>query len=190
MKDIESHDAEDPSGSSDGSHSVASLSHSYFSSNQHTNADQSDEVDNKEKIRAGLSKHGTAAVFRLRMILLVVMILTAAAVSIIVHRITSYDEQKGFILQYGKAAEKVLESLSGVFHKITSINSVGVAATAFGLDHSDEKWPFHTMTSFQQQASTARLVSGALYISVNPVVTDIKRDAWEEYSARDSDQWM
>jgi hypothetical protein len=188
MKIIENVDVNNASESSVGDNSIQSNSPS-FSSNPNTSSGKSEEC-NKETIRAALSKQGTPAVFRLRLLVILVMTLTATAVSVIIYRTTSEDENHEYNNHYEKSAEKILESFEGIFDKILTVNSVGVAATAYGLDHNDTKWPFHTLSSFQQRAATARLVSGALFISIEPIVSDEDRYQWEEYVARTKGIWM
>jgi hypothetical protein len=189
MKLINDHDDEGVNVSESSVDQSHQSSHSNVSSNHNTTSNQSDEC-NKETMRTILSRHGTQAVFRLRLVVILVMTLTATAVSVIIYRTTSGDEDNEYSTQYDKAAEKVIESFDSILDRLTSINSIGIAATAFGLDHNETKWPFHTMSSFQQRASTTRLVSDALSISINPIVTEGNRKEWEEHVARSSGKWM
>jgi hypothetical protein len=183
------YDNDDSSESGIGDHSMGSNNQSLISSNHNTSSGKSDE-NNKDTIRTNLSKHGTPAVFRLRLLVLLVMTFTATAVSVVIYRTISEDEDHEYMIQYEKSAEKVLEAFEGIFEKIITINSIGVATTAIGLDQKDIKWPFHTISSFQQRAATARLVSGALFVSINPIVTDFDRLKWEEHVANTSGDWM
>lgn len=58
--------------------------------------------------------------------------------------------------------------------------------TAHGLA-IERKWPFVTLTAFQERASTAMKISEVLYVGMNPLVTDDLRPEWEYYSNFDND---
>lgn len=55
----------------------------------------------------------------------------------------------------------------------------------------ETKWPFITVPHFHQTTSTVRSLSGALYVSFAPLVTNVQREEWEEYVALPpSKSWM
>ena len=67
--------------------------------------------------------------------------------------------------------------------------SLVVALIAHGQDH-EISWPFVTLSSFQERATTVRDLSGILYLGYNPLVTHEKRLAWENYTMNHPDaQW-
>jgi hypothetical protein len=75
---------------------------------------------------------------------------------------------------------------SDTFHHIAeerlgAVSSLTVAATAHGIDHHND-WPFMTLSWFQHRALTTRTLSGALLLTINPLVTEDKREQWENYS--------
>jgi hypothetical protein len=70
--------------------------------------------------------------------------------------------------------------------RLGAISSLTVAATAHSIDH-EKDWPFVTLSWFQHRALTVRLLSGATFISINPIVNDADRRAWEDYSWNSSD---
>jgi hypothetical protein len=57
---------------------------------------------------------------------------------------------------------------------------VGVAAIAHGVDNK-QSWPFLSLSSFQERSATARSLSGAVFVSLNPVVSDPQRADWEKF---------
>jgi hypothetical protein len=65
--------------------------------------------------------------------------------------------------------------------KMGAAGSLVVAIVAHGLSVQDS-WPFSTLSSFQERASSVRKLSGALYIGLNPLVTEADRKVWEYYS--------
>ena len=89
------------------------------------------------------------------------------------------------------AAKKVLESFMDIVDsKLGAVTSMEVAIIAHGVDHV-RTWPFVTLSSFQQRASTARKQSGALYVHINPMVTEDQKDEWEVFVLGKNDSyWM
>jgi hypothetical protein len=70
-----------------------------------TSAKNSDE--STSTIKANISKQESQDVFRLRMLVVVVLVLTAAAVSWTVYWLTSDGESDAFMAQYEGAADKI-----------------------------------------------------------------------------------
>jgi hypothetical protein len=143
----------------------------------------------QEEERTTLARNETIAVFRLRLLVFMILLMAAVAVSLIVFFITSGAENKESESQYEGAAEKVLDAFIDIVEsKLASMASIGVAAIAHGIDNK-RTWPFLTLSSFQQRAATAREESGALYIHINPMVSESNRQEWEEYVVGE-DSWM
>lgn len=66
-------------------------------------------------------------------------------------------------------------------NKMESAGSLSVAMTAHGVNHSDD-WPFVTLSSFQERASTVKVSSGVLYVGFNPIVPKEHLLVWENYT--------
>lgn len=137
------------------------------------------------------AKQETRAVFHLRLLVVVVLLLAAIAVCLIVYLITAKGEHQEYETQYHGAAMKIQEEFVSIVNdRLSSISALGVAMTAHGRDHAKE-WPWVTLSSFQERASTALAQSGALYVHVNPRVRADQRDEWEIYSATSEDsEWL
>jgi hypothetical protein len=138
-----------------------------------------------------LGQAETNAVFHLRLVVFLVMLLAAIAVSVTVYIIISEAEQDEFESQFDGAASKVLEAFNDVVHqKVAAISSLAVAIIAHGVDHS-RSWPFVTLSSFQQRASTARKLADALFVTICPIVSDENRTEWEDFVvSKDDSYWM
>lgn len=92
--------------------------------------------------------------------------------------------------QFAGAAQKVADTFSEIAEdKLAAVSSLGVALVAHGIDNGNE-WPFLTLTSFQQRASTALKQSGALYVHVNPIVNTDKREQWESWVSQEAPKWI
>ena len=152
-----------------------------------TSSDSGIVHTNKER----LGQAETNAVFRLRLLVFLVMLLAAFAVSVTIYLITSGAEQDDFESQFDGAASKVLETFHNVVQqRVAAISSLAVAIIAHGVDHSRD-WPFVTLSSFQQRSSTARKLADALFVTISPIVTHENRKEWENFVATDDDSdWM
>jgi len=141
---------------------------------------------NKER----LGQAETNAVFRLRLLVFLVMLLAAIVVSVTIYLITSGAEQDEFESQFDGAASKIVETFQNVVHqKVAAISSLAVAIIAHGVDHSRD-WPFVTLSSFQQRSSTVRKLADALFVTISPIVSHENRKEWEDFVALDDSYWM
>jgi hypothetical protein len=153
-----------------------------------SSAGSSAKEQKEEKIE--LANRESTIVFRLRLLVFLVLLIAAVAVSLIVYYITYGAEEEESKTQYESAAEKVLEAFNNIVdHKLAAVSSLGVALIAHGVDHT-RTWPFVTLSSFQQRAATAREESGALYVHINPMVSESDRQEWEEFVVGEDSNWM
>jgi hypothetical protein len=144
----------------------------------------------QEEEKITLAKNETIAVVRLRLCVFFVLLMAAIAVSVIVYYTTSTAETKESESQYEGAAEKVIQAfLDIVDSKLATVSSVGVTAIAYGIDQQRD-WPFVTLSSFQQRAATVIEESGALYLDINPMVSESDRQEWEKYVVGNNSNWM
>ena len=142
-----------------------------------------------EAERDQLAQKETRDVFRLRVLVVIVLLLAAVAISIVIYIITRNAEVDEFETQYKGLADTVLRAFEDIItQKLGAISSVGVAAIAHGVDNN-QSWPFLALSSFQERSATARSLSGAIFISLNPVVSDPQRADWEKFVV-DRAEWI
>jgi hypothetical protein len=150
----------------------------------------SDSGTHQTTIKERLGQAETNAVFRLRLLVFLVMLLAAIAVSVAIYIITSGAEEDEFESQFDGAASKVLETFDNVVQqKIAAISSLAVAIIAHGIDHSRD-WPFVTLSSFQQRSSTARKLADALFVTISPIVSEEHHKEWEDFVSMEDSYWM
>jgi hypothetical protein len=153
-----------------------------------SSSDGGGTVHSEMKDRLGQAE--TNAVFRLRLVVFLVMLLAAFAVSVSIYLITSKAEEEEFESQFDGAASKIVETFQNVVQqKVAAISSLAVAIIAHGVDHSRD-WPFVTLSSFQQRSSTARTLSDALFVTISPMVSDEDRKEWEDFVVLEDSYWM
>jgi hypothetical protein len=137
-----------------------------------------------------LSRKESRNVFLLRVIVILVLLCAATAVSVIVFFVTRNSETTEFETQFGGAAEQVADAFEAIVQeKMGAISALALAAIAHGVDHTRE-WPFVTLSSFQQRSLTARSLSKVLFVSIAPVVTDADKAEWEEFVVGEDATWI
>lgn len=127
-------------------------------------------------------------VFRLRIAVIGVLILTALAVSSAVFKITVQGEVDEFETQYEGASSKVIDSFEDIMIKMESVAGLGVSFTSEGQRLSAEKedaihesWPFVSLYDFPTRARNVLQLSGALMVGMSPVLKGSLFEAWDDY---------
>ena len=164
---------------------------------------RSGSTDEFASIKSGLAKQETKQVFRLRILVVLLLVAAAASISVTVYYLTSTAEIEEFETLYYGNAEKIIDALQEVIVQMTAVSALAVAATAdtqeqlrlAALENQDEEvdspWPRFTMTKFQERAGNARTQSGAIYVSINPIVAVHDLSKWERYVGSDEfNYWM
>ena len=131
-----------------------------------------------------LARKETRAVFRLRVLVILVLFLAAMAVSLAVFFITRRAEKDEFETQFEGSAEKVLSSFGDIVEtKIGAAGSLALAITTH-VSETNKTFPFATVDSFRQKAAAARSLSEAIAFCTFPYITNETRSDWESYSQK------
>jgi hypothetical protein len=149
--------------------------------------------EDAQHIKNALARQETKQVFRLRVLVILVLFAAAASISASIYMIIQNANMEEYQLQYEGTANKLVDSLQDVLAEMAAISGIAVATTADVLQfysNSNESWPFVTMSNFQQRAGSARRISGAIYVSINPIVQSNKLSDWERYVLSDANSWM
>jgi hypothetical protein len=165
---------------------------SQSNSDNRTSTNGTGDKEDSSDSKLSLARKETAQVFKLRMLVFLVLLLAAVAVCLIIFLTMSSSEDKEYKTQFKSAAEKIRSGFRSIVEiRMAAISSLGVAIIAHGRDHPTQKWPFVTLSSFQERATTARKQSGVLYVQINPEVQPSQRLQWEIFSAIGEDSaWM
>ena len=189
----------------DGSRDSDSVGSGYSDSNNSTSDRFSYRTDDsrREADQLDVARRETKAVFGVRFLIFIMLLLAAVAVSIIVYLITSRAEQQEYKTQYEGAYKKVMSSFADIVKiKLGGISTLGVAVMAHGDTMAEAAaaegnpttnrggFPFVTLPKFQQRAAAIRSQSGALYLHVNPMVTVEQRADWINYASSKENNWM
>eukprot|EP00538_Stauroneis_constricta_P006123 CAMPEP_0119570798 /NCGR_PEP_ID=MMETSP1352-20130426/43792_1 /TAXON_ID=265584 /ORGANISM="Stauroneis constricta, Strain CCMP1120" /LENGTH=1721 /DNA_ID=CAMNT_0007620471 /DNA_START=89 /DNA_END=5254 /DNA_ORIENTATION=- len=134
---------------------------------------------------AGVSESSLEArsVAILRWTVLIVWIASACVISFVfVQRYTKQTEYDDFEFQYNTHAQKVLSTFNAAIgSKLGAINSMATTITMYAR-YANETFPCVTVPDFVMAAGNTRVLADAPVIHWLPLVTDDKRDEWEEYA--------
>ncbi|GKY96337.1 hypothetical protein MPSEU_000593400 [Mayamaea pseudoterrestris] len=126
-------------------------------------------------------------VAKLKIVMICIMVLAAIAVVSTVYYESHQSQSEALESAFYSSAEKLLDTFHNIAQeKLGALSSLTVAATAHGVD-TGSHWPFLSLSYFQHRAITTRTLSGALLITMNPLVTQKMRSEWESYSFNSTD---
>ena len=146
-------------------------------------------TDEFTNIKNGLARKETKQVLRLRVLVVLILVAAAASISAAIFYIVRSSEIDEFETIYYGSADKIVDALQEVVVEMSSVSALAVAATADSIG-SNKTWPLFTMTNFQERAANARTQSGAIFVSINPLVEKDALSAWERYVLSDANSWM
>ena len=146
--------------------------------------------DETSSIKDQLTKSETKLVFRLRLLVISVLIVAGAGVAITMYLLPHRAAQTSFQTQYDGLAVRITDVFQEILGEMALIGTLGVQATSYAIDNGTISWPSVTVSNFQSRASGVRSRSGALYVSINPVVATGDVTAWEDYVQGGANYWM
>jgi len=171
-----------------------------------TNSNRTGETtdDDLNTIKNSLAKQETRQVFRLRIIVVLLLVAAATSISLAVFFITKNAEEEEFEAQFDGVANKILDHFEQIMIEMSAVSGLAVAGTtflqqlkalyatlpdditpAFPID-----WPFVTTPSFQERVGNVRSLSGSIYVSINPIVTQEELPLWESYVQSKANKWI
>ena len=162
---------------------------SWKRSNSGSGASSSGDSSSEDP-QTALENKKTAAVNRLRMLVIVVLVIASFGVSFTVFILSRKADQESFEIQYDGTVDKIFEVFTEVFDQIGAISGLGLDITAYSEDHNTT-WPYQTISNIHGRGGNARTLSGALYISINHLVKETQKKEWEEYVLNNqTNTWM
>jgi hypothetical protein len=145
-------------------------------------ANHKNNQESCEKDYETLARKETKAVNVLRVLVLLLLFVTATLQSVGIYLYKTNEEKQKFEVEYQANAERIVESFHyAVVRRLGAINSMATAITCYALD-SNTKFPFVTIPHFEIRGSDLRIQADAAVIHWMPLVTDETRVAWEEYA--------
>jgi class 3 adenylate cyclase len=156
-----------------------------FDTNDDSRAESTDhaaqDYEIKEK-RQTLAQKETKAVSLLRIVVFVVLLVTAVIVSFGVFLFTHGAEKDSFHINFEAHAVKIVEAFQySVERKMGAVDALSVTITSHALA-TGATFPNVTIPHFEVRGANTRILSDGLLIYWLPLVTDKTRKGWEAYS--------
>lgn len=150
--------------------------------------DVSREVKGSEE-PAGIAQEENKNVFRLRLLVISVLVASTIGVAVGVFLYVSGAEQSDFESQFEDDADKVLESIGTTLAlTLGSVDAFLVALVSYARD-TNSTWPFVTYPDYGVRMAKLRTLSKAILASQYQLVTAEQRAEWEAYSVA-NDAWV
>jgi hypothetical protein len=140
-----------------------------------------------EQERRTLGRKENKAVSMLRVIVFLVLSITAATVAIGVFRYIANDQQSNFEADFDANAARLLESFhESVERKLEAVDALAVTITSHAL-YSGSTWPNVTLPDFAVRTANTRILADCVGLQFYPLVTDETRAGWEAYAIENRD---
>jgi hypothetical protein len=162
---------------------------SICSSSPGADKEVADKLTDKNQERNTLGRKENQAVSRLRVVVFLVLLVTATLVSVGVYLYIANDQEEDFEHDFRAQATKILESFhESVERKLEAVDALSVAFTSYARG-TGVTFPNVTLPDFEIRAANARILADSFVINYYPLVTDETRKGWEEYQIANRDYY-
>lgn len=124
------------------------------------------------------------AVTLLRIVVLLVLLGSTAAVAALAYTYSTYSERDRFEEAFFGDAEKVFTAMGRSLDLTFSALDVCVASIVSYAKATNATWPFVTIPDVAVRAKKMRSVLNAVHVTLYPAVTNESLLEWESYTAR------
>lgn len=163
---------------------------SYSSESSIADSDDCGEPERaKSEPNEVIARQETKDVLRLKLLVLLVLVLSAAGIGTTVYIYTSRTEVAQFEHQFRDDTNKLYGAIGSSIDKtLATYDSLAVSTVSFAKATGAE-WPFVTIPNFALRMSKILPLSDVISICLAPVVTPANRRKWEAYSLN-NDYWV
>jgi hypothetical protein len=136
-----------------------------------------------------IAKAETKDLFRLKFIVVTVLVCSAVGVALWAYLYVTWNEQALFEKQFDGDTDKILQALGTAWDKTLGLMD-GLAITfVSSARDKNQTWPCVTLPDFAVRMSKVVPLTDAVNINVLPIVTRETRSKWEAYT-RENDGWV
>lgn len=129
-----------------------------------------------------LARAETRAVKFLRACMVIVLLVSAVAVSSGLYRFMRNEEQEDFSNNFHENALQLIDAFhEGLERNMGAVASMSTAITSYAND-ANLTFPFLTLPDFELRGANLRVQSGSNVVVYAPLVTDDTRQDWEDYA--------
>lgn len=146
------------------------------------NSSTHESTTHEEKESFAIGNKETQQVSYTRILVMLVLLGVATAVSVVVFLFSRDVEQKNFGTNFLDNAAKITSEFEdGARRRLSAVSALGAQITSHALS-SNQTWPNVVLPDFERMAGYTIEQSDVLSIIVIPIVTKEKRASWEEFS--------
>jgi hypothetical protein len=143
----------------------------------------------KDEDHHGIGQEETKAVFRIKMVVMTVLLLCTTIVAASVYSHLSHTEETKFVHSFADDGKKIVDAIGVSLDKTLGVlDSLAILFVSYSLV-DNQIWPFVTMPDFAVRMAKLLPLTDAISINVLPVVTPKNRKKWEAYTT-ESDDWI
>jgi hypothetical protein len=129
-----------------------------------------------------ISEKETKDVSRLKLLVILILAVSASTIAACVYRYISRSENSQFESKFVYDASKIFQSVgSSLDRTLAALDSLAVTMVSYARDENNT-WPFVTLPDFGVKMSKLLPLTDAFVITVISIVHPEKRKEWEEYS--------
>jgi type II secretory pathway pseudopilin PulG len=138
--------------------------------------------DDGEVLEEAIAQKETKVVGCLKIVVLLVLAISATIVATTVHSYLSRAEQAKYEAAFQDAGSKIFQAIGTSLDKSFGLlDSLAVLYVSYAK-MSNQTWPFVTMPDFAIRLAKILPLTDAIAVNVLPVVTAENREKWEAYS--------
>jgi hypothetical protein len=144
---------------------------------------------NKPEEQDIIAKEEDTAVFRLKLLVLAVLVVSTVGIAMVVYLYTSDAEEDDFEAQFIGDSSKIFESIGSTLElTLGAVDSFLVGLVSFAR-FTNATWPYVTLPDYAVRVAKVRSLSKAVLVTQYHFVTDGQRTTWENYSVA-NDYWV
>jgi len=153
--------------------------------------DHSDEASTGEstKVGGGVDTKRNQVVARVRLVVFLVLLAVAVAVSFSVYHYTKNQELDAFENHFNDQATKVVQAFKfNAERRMEALEAFSTQITSYAIS-SNSTFPFVALPDFERHATHTLQLAEVVALLVFPIITAENRQKWEAYS-RANQGWL
>jgi hypothetical protein len=136
-----------------------------------------------------IAQEETVVVFRLKMVVLLVLVISAVGVAFTVHFYLRRSELAAFHAQYKVDSKKILQTAGSTIESVFGAFDTVAVSLVSHARATNQTWPFVTLPDFAVRMSKTVHLSRTINMNFLPLVTPTQRKDWETYAIH-NDDWV
>jgi hypothetical protein len=151
--------------------------------------------DNEDDLKSNIGQQNigsieTRNVRRLRIIIGIVLFISATILSITTFRYVQQSEYDTFAMNYQQDANKVIVGIGQQMEQTLTIFDSYTSLIVSMAQQTNQVWPYVTIPNFAVTGSKLRSATEGIQIVLNSVVTASQRLSWENYTSVYGPNWV